>query len=187
MTKWFRKNKNWVIPVVIVLVTAIVVGVLAASTNMISKISNSSIGGLRDVNTKNLIAIEDYEDLDHKNENGIKIEVAEDGTIILNGEAEAATSITLKTFATTDNIVADPDDDGYTLCGISDGSLETYYLQAKQGEGVLARSCKYGAVLTSAATAEITITIEIVKGAEFDNVKINPVVVPGSSAQSFYA
>ena len=94
MTKFFRKNKKWVIPVVIVLVTATVVGVLAASTNLIGKISNSSIGGLRDVNTKNLIAIEDYEDLDGKKENGIKIEVAEDGTIILNGEAEAATSIT---------------------------------------------------------------------------------------------
>lgn len=187
MKRFFRKNKKALTIVAAVLVTAIVVGVLAASTNMIGKISNSSIGGLRDINTKNLIAIKDYEDLDGKKENGVKIEIAKDGTIILDGKAEAATSITIKTFATTDNIVADPDDNGYTLCGISDGSLETYYIQAKQGEGVLARSCKYGAVLTSAATAEITITIEIAKGAELDNVKINPVVVPGSTAQSFYA
>lgn len=185
MKKFFRKNK-WLTIVLVILATALVVGTLAASTTLIAQVGNNSLGGIREVNEDNLIEIEDYEDLDGEKTNGIKVTVKEDGTIILNGEAEADISFTIKTFAADHAMITKPDDDGYTLCGITAGSLETVYLQVAQAENVLARSTKYGANFTAEAVAEVVVTIEIAEGTELDNIKINPVVVPGSTAQSFY-
>ena len=185
MKKFFRKNK-WLTIVLVILATALVVGTLAASTTLIAQVSNSSLGGIREVNENNLVEIEDYEDLDGEKTNGIKVTVNEDGTIVLNGEADADTSFIIKTFTADHSIVTKSDDDGYTLCGITAGSLETVYLQVAQAENVLARSTKYGANFTTEAVAETTVTIEIVEGAELENFKINPVVVPGSTAESFY-
>ncbi len=186
MSRFFKEHR-WLTIVLAILVTALTVGLLGAATNGFAKISGSSFGGLRKVNENNLITIEDYEDLDVSRVNGIKILVAEDGTISLSGEAEDDTSIVLKTFGANHDMVTDPDDDGYTLSGITDGSLSTVYLQVAQSENVLARSTKYGANFTAEAIAEVTVTIEIVKGTELNGFKITPVVVPGSTAESFYA
>ena len=190
MKIFFQKNKKWLIPVAIVLVTAIVVGVLAASTNVISKISNSNIGGFRERNDDNLVNVDSYESLDGKKINGVKFDVDDNGVITLNGEATDKVYQLLDTISITEssgNTNASGAEFHY-VSGCLDGSLETYFLSdgdcrwyQLNSKMVYLHRC-----VPDGSTVDLSIYLEIEEGTELKDVKIYPAVFTDPDA-TFYA
>lgn len=198
MKKFFRKNKKWLTIVAVVLATATVVGIVAASTNLIAKISNSNIGGFRDVNEDNLINVEMYEDLE-KEYDGVDVDVNKDGVITLDGKVKSDQKIELGTFtATSPDYNPDEDPTGlileieFYLKGCLDGAADTYYLLLEDEIGevhaINLNSNTPGVAIGTIAAPYVDFTVSLVikKGAELNNVKIYPGVYTEADAE-FYA
>ena len=196
MEKFYRKNKKWLIPVAIVLVTAIIVGILAATTNMIGKISNSNIGGFRELNEDNLLNVEMYEDLE-KEYDGVDVDVDKDGVITLDGKAKSNQTIELGTFNMKHPDFDTVDPTGlslkveFYLKGAIDGASDTYYLILEDASGVVQavnlNSNTPGVAIATIGAPECDFIVSLVikKGADLNNVKIYPGVYTEADA-SFY-
>lgn len=187
MKQFYRQHKTVINTVCIILVTVLVVGIVGVMTNSFVKAQNSSFFGLRKANDNNLISYDDYKDLDGTKQADVKITVKSDGRIVLNGKASANTTIVIKTIAKTDKIVSGASRDGYTLSGIADGGISTALLVAKQGESILAMSAKYGAFIDGfSPDSDLVIGIHIAEGANLKDFVVTPVLVSGSTAESYY-
>ena len=191
MKKFFRKNKKWLTIVAVVLVTATVVGIVAASTNMIAQIGNSNIGGLRERNDDNLIDVENYEHLDGDKVDGVKISVDEDGVITLDGEAKEDVVFSLDSFIVP---VSEKDNTfKYYFTGCLDGSFDTYYFVVDEAAfnsvmyqlNSTTNIFRFG-TLTDVTENEVTLELCIEKGTKLNNVKIYPGAFEDPDA-NFYA
>lgn len=197
MKRFIRKNKKTLTIIGVILATTLIVGILAASTNIIGKISNSNIGGLREVNEDNLINVEMYEDLE-KEYDGVDVDVDKDGVITLDGKAKSDQKIELGTFN-----LKHPDFDNVDpstlslkvelyLKGAIDGASDTYYLLLEDSTGAVQainlNSNTPGVAIASIGAPECDFTVFLVikKGADLNNVKIYPGVYTDSNA-NFYA
>jgi len=199
LKRFFRKNKKALTIVGVILATTLIVGILAASTNIIGKISNSNLGGFREVNEDNLINVEMYEDLE-KEYDGVDVDVDKDGVITLDGKAKSDQTIELGTF-TFIHPDYSPDEDPsdlsamyveFYLKGCLDGSASTYYLEVEDENGTQVAINLDGKITGAysetigAPLLDYTVFLVIKKGAEFNNVKIYPGVYTEANA-SFYA
>lgn len=198
MKRFFQKNKKALTIVGVILVTTLIVGILAASTNIIGKISNSNLGGFREVNEDNLINVEMYEDL-QKEYDGVDVDVDKNGVITLDGKAKSDQTIELGAFtATSPKYNPDEDPTGlttnieYYLKGCLDGASDTYYLLLEDQSGAVQainlNSNTPGVAIDTigAPYVDFTVSLVIKMGAEFNNVKIYPGVYTEANA-SFYA
>ena len=195
MKKFFRKNKKWLTIVAVVLVTATVVGIVAASTNMIAQIGNSNIGGLRERNDDNLLDVANYEGYDGDKVNGVTISVDENGVITLDGEAKEDISLELGTFelASKSGDAETGYDFEFYLKGSLDGSLDSYYLEVTQEDYRLgintsdkAMAAVSQTILGGEKTANFEVLLIVKKGTELNNVKIYPGAYEEADA-NFYA
>ena len=170
MKKFFRKNKKVLTIVGVILVTTLIVGFVAASTNIIGKISNSNIGGLRERNFRNLLTVEKYQSLHGTDQNGVFVKIDEDGVIILNGTATADVSFTL----CSDYHI---DAKKYVMVsGLVDGSIDTCYLRAHRYNTVNYAFQFDDPLILDANKDGLYLELMIAKGATFNNYKVYPVI-----------
>ena len=197
MKRFIRKNKKTLTIIGVILATTLIVGIVAASTNIIGKISNTNIGGFREVNEDNLLNVEMYEDLEKKYD-GVDVDVDKDGVITLDGKAKSDQKIRLGTF----NFKHPDFDNGdpsalslkveFYLKGAIDGASDTYYLLLEDSSGAVQainlNSNAPGVAIASIGAPECDFTVSLVikKGADLNNVKIYPGVYTEAGA-NFYA
>ena len=185
--RFYRRHRKIVNIVAIVLVTTILVGMVAASTNLISKISNTNIGGFRERNDNNWFSMEGYENLDGTKINGINIDVDDDGVITLNGKAKGDTTISLGDLTSQDS----SNKYLWYISGCLDGSLDTYYFE------IASRSYSGGFyqtddnhrlvynVISVNSSDTLTINIIVKDGTDLNDVKFYPGVFMDADATYF--
>lgn len=188
---WFQRNKKWAIPVAIVLVTAIIVGILASTTNMIGKITNSNIGGFRERNEDNLIDANAFKAYDGKKIQGVKFDVDKDGVITLNGEANGDVDLSIELDLKSYPLLSDSIDYRLYFTGCLDGSIDTYHLSFTDPNGVVFFNINdsYRCVVSGGMSGDthiVTIGFTICDGTELNNVKFYPGLYTEADA-SFYA
>ena len=138
---------------------------------------------LREVNEDNLINVDNYvSTLDGYKENGLKVEVNDDGVIAITGENKTNNDVEIEVCSVT--LKADE----YTLSceakGIDD---KTYYLKAVDStndKSVIVDSSK-GETFKIEAEATYTIYIVVCDGEEIDTT-FKPVLVDDDEAGKFY-
>lgn len=168
MKKFFRKNKKVLTIVGVILATTLIVGIVAASTNIIGKISNSNIGGLRERNKDNVFDVSSYESLNNTRQDGLKITVDDDGVIILNGKATKDGALQLL----YDKPIQY--DRFYTLSGVIDGSMDTYYLEHNVINTPTLNFSYTDDPLVIKSGGNLNVRVVYKEGTEFNNVKIYP-------------
>ena len=178
----FRRHKLIVTIIAAVLITALTIGFLSSSTNLISSLISDDSTDSGDRNPDNLIGVEFYKQLDGDEHAGVKISVDDDGVITLNGNADVNFHINLKegdldSIAGMNNFLF--------FSGCPGGSLETYHLTfermltSTESNNVVYPVFDNGqAVVHTENSVDFAyiIRIDIKEGTEFNNVKIYPVL-----------
>ena len=188
MKQFFRKHKSAFIILSVILVTALLVGVLTATTGLVGWITNANPFGNRDRNEDNLISVESYKALDGTKSNGIKIEVDEDGVITLDGEAEADTTISLG-----NQSISNDKPSFFFFSGAVGGDIDSYYMTLECSElqsYLVIRSVNTNDTQTVyfepyGDVYQVGISIVIKEGTELNNVKFYPVLSKGEQISFF--
>ena len=188
MKRFYRRHRKVINVIAIVLVTALVMGIIATSTSLISKVSNSNIGGFRERNDDNLVDVSKYEDLDGTKKDGISIEVSEDGVITLDGTARKDTSISLGSHT----IHAESSSEHWAyISGCLDGSLDTYYIEGSCSATPTKlyqlndNTNVYYHNSSSGGNDGMTLSIIIKDGTDLNNVKIYPAIFEEADSTYF--
>ena len=188
MKKFFRKNKNWLIPVAAILAVGLFVGAIGGAFDNVGKDLKEKV-----VNDKNLLKYEDYKDVSGEY-NGVDVKVLKDGSIKLDGTATKDVSIVLvqdleragiMTFAALD--MGDEAESSYIEVLVDDSCHDW--------SSSLVRTCASNYVTFNVSDyeendqcqKEIRIKLEIKSGDTFDDVTLCPVLTYGVVPQTFYS
>ena len=113
---------------------------------------------------------------------GYKLSVKNDGSIIIYGEltgSSNSTTISLETVTLAAGT--------YTISGAPNGGNATYYLKATvSGKDYIADFGTEGGTFTLTSSSEVTVSLVLFADHEFNYVKIQPVLVEGDEAGTFY-
>lgn len=133
---------------------------------------------------KEFLAKDAYTNKSGNDGNGLTWTVNDDGSITVNGKADADSTfvlcdITLKTGE-------------YTFTAVDGGSKNSYFVQGKVNDSVVWYSDWENAEVTSANKTftegtKVTISIVVKSGTEMKNVTFYPVIVEGGEAGNYYA
>ena len=136
---------------------------------------------IRELNEDNLIKSENYVDgLDDKREDGLKIEVDEDGVITVEGENETEDDV--KIVVTTVTLKAGE----YTISSSAKGTDDkTYYLSIEAGDNVIIADEDEDSTFEVDEETTYTVYIVVCAGEEIDTT-FKPVLVNGDEAGSFF-
>ena len=142
----------------------------------------SKIEGVGKRNEANLIVVDDdYEDLDGKH-SGVDVQINEDGSITLDGEADEDITLTLLT-----------DADGFgsqaiMALGAADfgEDADGAYIAVYNGSTLEASSYEGETIFISSGATSHTVKLFIPAGAELDNVTVYPMLNYGVSAASYF-
>ena len=137
---------------------------------------------IREVNPDNIINVESYVDnLDAEREDGLKIEVSEDGAITVSGKNKTEQDVKIEIQDVTLEVGK------YTISsGAKNTDEKTYFLSIVNGEDeVIADTEDESTIAILANNSECTIYITICAGESVDTT-FYPVLVEGTKTASFY-
>ncbi len=170
-----RKAKGFLRTAGIVLTAALLAaGIMSAVSFAKDKLA-------KDRNEDNLITVDENYIKTHNTNRGVEVEVKEDGTIKLSGEATSDYVVTVATV----NLKAGT----YTISGLENPDVNKFYLYAAYGTGGSAIAGTSNATFTLTTDQTVTIRLSWVDGMEFGKIfdtKIQPVLVSGEVAGDFY-
>ena len=113
---------------------------------------------------------------------GYKLTAKKDGTVVINGEY-TGTNGNAEIVLEKVTLAAGT----YTISGAPNGGNATYYLKATAGStDYIADFGAEGGTFTLSASTEVTVTLVLFGEYEFNNVRIQPVIVEGSEPGDFY-
>ena len=184
-------KKSTVKIITICLIMCLALGFVGWMTSGFTAFDKDSISDkfARKMNEDNLIykefLVEDaYTNKSGNDGNGLTWTVNDDGTITVNGTADADSTfvlcdITLKTGE-------------YTFTAVDGGSKNSYYVQGKVNDAVVWYSDWETTDTTSAIKSfttdtKVTFSIVVKEGTEMKNVTFYPVIVEGDEVGNYYA
>ncbi|MBR2907423.1 MAG: hypothetical protein IKJ04_06305 [Clostridia bacterium] len=180
MKRFFKKNKNWLIPVAVILAVCLPIGIgLGAFDGFGDDVKQNT------VNEANILKYEDYENVSGEH-SGVTVKVLKDGSIKLDGTATADTMIVLTenvngnglmTFAALD--MGDEAENSYICVGEWDADMEEL-------STIYGKSSATNYVTFSASTESPAVVLVIESGDSFDEVTLYPVLTYGVVPQTFY-
>lgn len=179
MKRFLKRNKNWLIPVAVILAVGLCLGIgMGAFDGFGDSVKQQT------VNEANILKYDDYKDIAGEH-SGVNVKVLKDGSIKLDGTATADVKIVLTenvnenclmTFAALD--MGDEAENSYI------GVCET---EADSGEFEFSgktSASSYVTFMTSEYNAAAVLVIE--SGDSFDEVTLRPVLTYGAVPQTFY-
>ena len=133
---------------------------------------------------KEFLSAESYNSVDGDHGNGLVWTVNDDGSVTVDGTAEADDTFTLCTVTLTAG--------EYTFTSVKGGTKGTYFVQG-QVDGVTVwysdwqNTSEQSATKSFEATQTVTISIVVKEGTEMKNVTFYPVIVEGDEVGNYYA
>lgn len=180
MKKWWKKHKNKVIAVVCIIGSIFSLGLVMNFTGALDGLKENVGETMR--NESNLLLVKDYDSIDGEH-GGVDVSVNKDGSITLDGQSTANTSVLLYTNA------AGFGSNVFVSLGKAD------FGEGAEGTALVLYNDNVAAV-RSLANDDVTfaselghtylLKLEIAAGDEFDNVTIYPVLNYGTSAESYF-
>ena len=174
MKKFFKKPAG--IITIAVLIAVGVSAIFGALTNGFQEFD------IRKPNPDNIINVEQYNDaLDAEREDGLTVEVDEDGAIKVSGKNKTESDVVIAVQEVTLEVGK------YTISSGAKGTGdETYFLSIVNGEEeVIADTEEDSTIAITANDTTCTINITICAGESVD-VTFYPVLVEGTNAANFY-
>lgn len=181
MKNWYRKHKNTIHVVIVILAVVIVLGF---GLNAFGAFDNFKDNFKQEtVNEANILKYDDYEDIAGEH-NGVTVKVLKDGTIKLDGTATADTTIILTENVNGNGVMT------FAALDMGDEAENSYICVAeKSGEGISTVYGKTSAtnyVTFTASTDTPAVALVIKSGDSFDEVTLYPVLTYGVVPQTFY-
>lgn len=164
--------------------------ILSVSVTAVVSRNTDNFSGSIFTNEDNLIhSLDEYVSKPSNLANGLTFKVNSTGSIVINGTYDKDAA---EDYIFTLGTVTVDKTDYYTLSGAKNGSLDSYYIQASyedsNGNSRVIIS-DFSDTMTSideiAEGTQVTISIVIKPGAEFNRVTITPTFVPGEEAGRF--
>lgn len=174
------KTKRILTAVVCTVVAVVLLGLLGFVSNGFS--TNTDEWGVSQVNTDNLLKVDNYDIEDINTGDGYEIDVTKDGEIKLTGKNESESS---KSHKVQD---IELEKGTYTFSsGAKNTSMMGYHMYIQLEENGTKYYADFGANSTFTLETDVTVTVYIGIAAETElNVKFSPVIVKGEEAGSFF-
>ncbi len=164
-------------------VLGMAVAVLALLAVVVGLFGNSFSNPFeKDINPNNLIKVDKNYIRSQNTNHGVEIDVSDNGTIKLSGEATSDYNVKLATVELAKGT--------YTLSGLDEPNMDECFMYLNYGSSGRAISGTESATFTIDETMTVTIVLTWMEGCKFNifnYYKIQPVLVKGEAAGSFYA
>ena len=168
-------KRNIIVIIVAVLVAVFISTIIGSVSNGYKDILNPSEWNKKEVNNANFIAAENYFIKTQSYEQGIEVEVKDNGLIKVNGENKDDETVQIDICTVT--LPAGT----YTFTsGVSGTSASKYYLKAGNYYADFNNN-----TFTLEEDTELTVSLFVLKGEEV-NATFAPVIVPGEVEGSFF-
>ena len=183
------KRKNYFVTILLIVVTValsvLTCSIVARNTTAFEK-GNTPFG----VNSENLIhTLDEYVSAEGNTGKGITWKVNSTGSIVADGEYSINETANMEFVIGTVTIA---EKDFYTLSGASNGSENTYYIEARYVDGSGNAKVLYSDfndAKTSAAEipegTQVSLKIIVKPGVKFNNFTFKPTLVPGTESGRF--